>query len=156
MTMRSALLVITCATGCAHGGHSHNHDGLGAHILGAIVDIAIDAAFTAGTQPATAESGAPSQGEPMPDTLDRDLVLLGLADAQPELARCAQNAPITVTLTVRPGGDVEHFEVAGPPAVQQCVANAMLGVSFTRTRRGASFHYVIPPLPPPPQPEGSA
>ncbi len=110
-------------------------------------DIAVEAAFSGDGQ---SEPPPPEPTEVLPDTLDSSLVAYGLSDAQPELMRCEGETPIQVLVTVRPSGDIAHFEVAGPPAVQQCVSNAMLGVEFPRTTRGARFRYVIPPVLRPP------
>ena len=134
MTTRLLVLALACTAGCAHAGPE-----LALDAVGTFIDIAIDAAAASN---APAESDEPD-GPPLPDTLDRDSVALGLVDAGPELQRCAEDTPITTTIVVRPNGDIEKFAVDGSPAAGDCVANALAGVSFVRTIRGARFRYII-------------
>jgi hypothetical protein len=133
-----ALLAVACTGGCVHDSPQFAAD-----VVGTLLDLTLDAAFHSDSPPQA------DQGEDLPDTLDRDHAMLGMVDAIPDLERCAESTPITVTITVRPNGDLEHFEIAGSPAAQQCVYNAMGGVSWMRTVRGARFRYIIRSAPRP-------
>src|SRR5277367_1746286 len=101
------FLAIICFLGCAshesrHATHSHADD-----VLAAFVELAVDAAFTR-----SSSGDAPAEpGEELPDRIDHDMAADALVDALPAVQQCATAAPIPMTVTVRPNGEVESVQV---------------------------------------------
>jgi hypothetical protein len=142
--MRSIVVAI-CLLGCAshesrHAAHSHA-DG----ILAAFVELAVDAAFSS----SSSGDGPADPGEQLPDRIDHDMAAYALVDALPALQQCATAAPIPLTITVRPNGEVESVQVQAPPASQQCVTGALGGLDFPRTVHGGRFRWSVAAAPPP-------
>ncbi|HEY1552605.1 MAG TPA: hypothetical protein VGG28_32475 [Kofleriaceae bacterium] len=143
-----------CLLGCAshdarHSEHAHSRaDG----VLAAFVELAVDAAFSS-----SGGGDAPDAGEQLPDRIDHDMAAFALVDALPALQRCALAAPIPLTITVRPNGEVETVQVQAPPVAQHCVTDALGGLDFPRTVHGGRFRWSVAAAPPPPPPvDGSA
>ncbi|HTR54079.1 MAG TPA: hypothetical protein VMJ10_25475 [Kofleriaceae bacterium] len=146
MTSVRFVAAIACATGCVHGGHARSAGHAGAALIADVIDslvvYAVDSAQPAGDDEEQDETV-------IPDHLDHALVAYAIDDVRPGLARCAGDATVTIAVTVRPGGDIEHLFITAAPPVQECVAALVSDVRFARTLRGGSFHYVIRSAPRP-------
>jgi hypothetical protein len=148
MQMQSFAAAV-CLLGCVshqsrHSEHARSHgDG---HLLAMFVELAVDAAFTSSGDDAPADPG-----EDFPDRVDHDMAAYALIDALPALQQCATAAPIPMTVTVRPNGEIESVQVQAA-ASQQCVTLALGGLDFPRTVHGGRFRWTVPAVPPRPPP----
>jgi hypothetical protein len=104
------------------------------------------------TRPQSSQTGQPRASSPreedtaLPDKLDRAAIQAGIAQVRERVATCQRHGGTgTVSLSVRVDGDgrVSAVDVKSAPgqALGSCVAQAVEGARFARSRSGQRFTY---------------
>jgi hypothetical protein len=104
------------------------------------------------TRPQSGQTGQPRASSPreedtaLPDKLDRAAIQAGIAQVRERVATCQRHGGTgTVSLSVRVDGDgrVSAVDVKSTPgqALGSCVAQAVEGARFARSRSGQRFTY---------------